>query len=663
MANKASTITLKTKVKGADKGASQVTKLTTAIAGLAAGYVGVKTVMKGISFIKSTGDAYMNLRTTISRLDVMFQKLEKNNLLTSKGWKQASKSAQQYANELQKVTGIAASDIMVGQATLASYQLTEKAVRDLTQGMVDMATNSALMAGKTEVAAYQMSDAANLISKGMLGQPGMLRRAGIAVNKYEADVLKTGTAVEKAAMMVQVLDNNVSGVSREMRKTTKGSMMAMKTAFTALKERAGEWFEAMKPIFNKLTKFFDSDKAKNWASSFAGVLGRIIEKLTDVAERLLGIKINPEIDDEKLINPKNYSWQGNKEGASKAKTTMKMVESGRLDNKSANKIIEMLASQDFKGANAAVKENLAPKKTKEELKQDEAKKKGEAWVDNIAKDIKEFLGGIEKINKAFNTLKTTSGKYIEMRKKEFSAFKITINSVIKPIKQIIKPFTDLFGPVDEVSTIVALMNTSLLTLKVTLSPIVIGFGLLSALLDTLNGVVQFVIGGIAKAGAKMAGWVFMDDTADMLNEIADESFAAGNESMGSAGTDLVGIVDNLKEMFGSDSWVSGDKADGEEGTAKTDGKEGTTKTDIKVTASIGKDQQPETKPEGGNTDPKPKKDSSDVANAVKEKDGKQTDVNQEVIDNQKEIIELLKEQQKILKEHDKDIEMLKQSQD
>jgi len=358
MANKASKVTLKTEVKGADKSSSQVMKLTGAIAGLAAGYGALKAAGKAVDFLKSTASAYK----VQEKAEKGLQKALQN---TTKDWQKQFQVAKDFASSLQKIT------VVGDETTLGLMRLGLNMGISSTQ--ITQASKDAI--GLSSALGIELNSSLKMVALAYKGDYTMLQRYLPALK-----TLKSST--EKAALVQKTLANGFKMAEADA-DTLEGAQQQLANSWGDLKESMGEWALAAKPIIKSLTKFFSSDKAKSWASGFAGALGRIIEKLTEVAEKLLGIKIKPEIADDKLVNPKNYSWQNNKEGVSKANSTLGMVKSGRLDNKSANKIIEMLASQDFKGANALVKENLAPKKSKSEIKQDEAKAKGAGVADRI----------------------------------------------------------------------------------------------------------------------------------------------------------------------------------------------------------------------------------------------------------------------------------------
>ena len=125
------------------------------------------------------------------------------------------------ADSLEEV-GVVAGDVTTaGLQQLATFQLTEDSLAKLTPGLAD------LIAQKKGVNASQ-EDAigfANLLGKAMTGQTGALSRAGIIMTDYQAEVMKTGTESQRAAMMAEILAANVGGVNAALAQTDAGKIV------------------------------------------------------------------------------------------------------------------------------------------------------------------------------------------------------------------------------------------------------------------------------------------------------------------------------------------------------------------------------------------------------------------------------------------------------
>ena len=80
---------------------------------------------------------------------------------------------------------------------------------------------------------------ANMFGKAMMGQTGALKRAGITFTDAQAEVLKYGTEEEKAAMMAEVITQNVGNMNAEFAKTDAGKIQQAKNALGDMGEEMG----------------------------------------------------------------------------------------------------------------------------------------------------------------------------------------------------------------------------------------------------------------------------------------------------------------------------------------------------------------------------------------------------------------------------------------
>ena len=79
----------------------------------------------------------------------------------------------------------------------------------------------------------------NLFGKAMQGQVDALKRVGISFTEAEANVLKYGTEQERAAMLAQVVQNNVGNMNAELAKTESGKQQQLANALGDVKEQIG----------------------------------------------------------------------------------------------------------------------------------------------------------------------------------------------------------------------------------------------------------------------------------------------------------------------------------------------------------------------------------------------------------------------------------------
>lgn len=83
----------------------------------------------------------------------------------------------------------------------------------------------------------------NLFGKAMQGNVAALSRVGITFSDAEANVIKFGTEEEKAAMLAQVIQNNVGNMNAELAKTDAGQQAQIANALGDTKEQIGAMLE------------------------------------------------------------------------------------------------------------------------------------------------------------------------------------------------------------------------------------------------------------------------------------------------------------------------------------------------------------------------------------------------------------------------------------
>ena len=79
----------------------------------------------------------------------------------------------------------------------------------------------------------------NLMGKAMMGQVDALKRVGISFTEAEANVIKYGTEQERAAMLAQVIQNNVGNMNAELAQTESGKQQQLANALGDVKEQIG----------------------------------------------------------------------------------------------------------------------------------------------------------------------------------------------------------------------------------------------------------------------------------------------------------------------------------------------------------------------------------------------------------------------------------------
>ncbi len=80
---------------------------------------------------------------------------------------------------------------------------------------------------------------ANLMGKAMQGQTSALTRVGITFSEAQANVMKYGTEQERAAMLAQIITDNVGNMNQELAQTESGKQQQLANTLGDVKEQIG----------------------------------------------------------------------------------------------------------------------------------------------------------------------------------------------------------------------------------------------------------------------------------------------------------------------------------------------------------------------------------------------------------------------------------------
>ena len=153
-------------------------------------------------------------------------------------------SIKELASEQQKLGVIGDEVQLAGAQQVATFLKEKSSIETLLPAMNN------LLAQQNGVNATQ-SDAvsvANLMGKAMQGQVAALTRVGITFSEAEAQVLKYGTESERAAVLAQVITNNVGDMNAQLAATDTGKQAQLANRLGDIKERLGELANGAMPF-------------------------------------------------------------------------------------------------------------------------------------------------------------------------------------------------------------------------------------------------------------------------------------------------------------------------------------------------------------------------------------------------------------------------------
>ena len=187
----------------------------------------------------------------------------------------ANKALLETASNIQKIGVIGDEVTIAGMQQLASYQLTDKEITQLSNGMTDLlAKQKGLNATQEDAVTI-----AKQIGKAMQGQTTSLERAGVLFTEEEKKAIKVGDEQQRALIISQALERSVGGVNAELAKTPAGQIKQTQNAFGDMMEQIGK---KLLPIKAEIYKF-----AGEYIPSIQKAALGLLDKLTPAVENAL----------------------------------------------------------------------------------------------------------------------------------------------------------------------------------------------------------------------------------------------------------------------------------------------------------------------------------------------------------------------------------------
>lgn len=238
---------VKVAVKGAQalsavgKGIAEVGKMAAVGVGAvaAAGAAGLAALFSG-----STDAAKAQIEAE-TKLEAVLGNVKSLQAQGAGAVKQAKQELMGVAGSLQQVGVIGDEVTLAGMQQLATFQLSNKEISTLAGGMTDLlAQQKGLNAAQEDSVTI-----ANMIGKAMNGQVGALSRVGISFTDAQAEALKMADSEGRAAILAEILQQNVGGVNKALAETDQGKIQQMNNAWGDMKEEVGKVALSIKSRF------------------------------------------------------------------------------------------------------------------------------------------------------------------------------------------------------------------------------------------------------------------------------------------------------------------------------------------------------------------------------------------------------------------------------
>lgn len=269
---------------------NQAEKLKTSIINFAALSAGLDSISQSLNTLqakfKELSDAYAVQETAERKLEtVMRQRMGATDAEIDSIKKLAS---------AQQEIGVIGDEVQLSGAQQVATFLKEKASLDVLLPAMNNLLAQQKGLNATTQDAVQVG---NLMGKAMQGQTGALTRVGITFTAAQEQVMKFGTESERAAMLAQIITDNVGNMNQQLAQTDSGKQKQLENTLGDVKEKMGALVSGALPYVTiaantmmaltatmkfsagirvatiAVTKFFASGKIMGTAMAMIGVRG------------------------------------------------------------------------------------------------------------------------------------------------------------------------------------------------------------------------------------------------------------------------------------------------------------------------------------------------------------------------------------------------------
>lgn len=136
----------------------------------------------------------------------------------------------------QQEIGVIGDEVQLSGAQQIATFLTQK---DSLEALVPAMNNLLAQQKGLNASTGDAVQVGNLMGKAMMGQVDALKRVGITFTEAEANVMKYGTEQERAAMLAQIITNNVGEMNAQLAQTESGKQQQLANAIGDVKEQIG----------------------------------------------------------------------------------------------------------------------------------------------------------------------------------------------------------------------------------------------------------------------------------------------------------------------------------------------------------------------------------------------------------------------------------------
>ena len=227
--------------------------------------------------IQSLAASYANAELNATRLEVIMRQRMKST--------DAEIASIKKLTSAQADLGIISAGVQrAGAQQLATFLYQKSSLEVLIPAMNNLVAQQRGFSAE----AGDAVNVANLMGKAMMGMTSALRRVGITFTEAQEAAIKNGNEQERAAMLAQIITDNVGEMNAALAKTDAGKQKQLANEMAALKSKIGSFVSGIAPYMSVGAAVFNI--AAGWkalsaavataAKAYWGVIGKIYTATT-----------------------------------------------------------------------------------------------------------------------------------------------------------------------------------------------------------------------------------------------------------------------------------------------------------------------------------------------------------------------------------------------
>lgn len=231
----------------------------------------INTITKLNDVVQSMASAYSNAELNATRLEVIMR--------------QRMKSTDEEIASIKRLTsaqaelGIISAGVQrAGAQQLATFLYQKSSLEVLIPAM----NNLVAQQRGFNAEAGDAVNVANLMGKAMMGMTSALRRVGITFTEAQEAAIKNGNEQERAAMLAQIITDNVGEMNAALAKTDAGKQKQLANSMGALKAKIGSLVSSVAPYLNV------GASIANMAMGFMNVRNAVVAFSSKIAVAVYG---------------------------------------------------------------------------------------------------------------------------------------------------------------------------------------------------------------------------------------------------------------------------------------------------------------------------------------------------------------------------------------